>query len=315
MWHIIESTNWNFTVSLCSDKTHCLTLLGHSIVLEDSAACIALANDGDEHRPRTRHLGIKLHHFRDQINFEWLKVQKVPLADNLSDIFTKPLTESPISKTMWLNDWMDTTFNQPLWIQQPCTMLSWTCWYCLCPTNQWWLILQHTVNDYTTPNLDIVKALHVSLEMIQVNTHLIPLSLQWHILQLIWQHCIMVDLWSLIKFKFTLSWFYSSLREFGLMYVHQLFSCFTAAFSHYFIWLIQLHIALFWWDMPLTHKDMPQASVLISSKCHPVSLWWLFVHLHIPTLIADRSHRRYYIYKPIFSSSLVEISLSHQLAI
>ena len=49
-------------------------------------------------RPRTQHLGIKWHHFRDEIKAGWLKVQKVPSADNWSDIFTKPLPRVQFQK-------------------------------------------------------------------------------------------------------------------------------------------------------------------------------------------------------------------------
>jgi hypothetical protein len=45
--------------------------------LEDNATTLALANDGKKHRPWTKHLSIKWHHFRDQVEKGWLNVHKV----------------------------------------------------------------------------------------------------------------------------------------------------------------------------------------------------------------------------------------------
>jgi hypothetical protein len=76
---------------LCSDESRCMTGLGSSIILEDNAAALALANDGEKYRPRTKHLSIKWHHFRDQVVKGWLQVHKVDTKENWADIFTKPL--------------------------------------------------------------------------------------------------------------------------------------------------------------------------------------------------------------------------------
>jgi hypothetical protein len=65
--------------------------LGSSIILEDSTAALALANDGKKYRPCTKHLSIKWYHFRDQVKKGWLNVQKVDTKENWADIFTKPL--------------------------------------------------------------------------------------------------------------------------------------------------------------------------------------------------------------------------------
>ena len=102
-WHLIHfsfifiSPN-NCSSPLCSGESRSPTRLGKSVVLEDNAACIALAHDGDKHRPRTHHLTIKWHHFRDQIRDGWLTVQKVASVDNWSDIFTKPLARDQFRK-------------------------------------------------------------------------------------------------------------------------------------------------------------------------------------------------------------------------
>ena len=52
-----------FSIDLDESKTDINSKLGNSVILEDNAAAITLANDGDKYRPRTKHLSIKWHHF------------------------------------------------------------------------------------------------------------------------------------------------------------------------------------------------------------------------------------------------------------
>jgi hypothetical protein len=79
--------------------TKILSPLGKSIILEDNAACIAPAKDNHtKHSPTPRHISIKWHHFRDQIEKGWLTVEKVASAQNWSDIFTKPLARIQFEK-------------------------------------------------------------------------------------------------------------------------------------------------------------------------------------------------------------------------
>ena len=52
-----------------------MTSLGKSVILEDNASCVALAlDDENKHRSHTRHISIKWHHFKDQIQEGWLTV-------------------------------------------------------------------------------------------------------------------------------------------------------------------------------------------------------------------------------------------------
>jgi hypothetical protein len=67
--------------------------LGSSIILEDDAAALALAKNGEKYRPRTKHLFIKWHHFCDQVKKGWLNIQKVDTKENWADILTKPLPQ------------------------------------------------------------------------------------------------------------------------------------------------------------------------------------------------------------------------------
>ena len=81
-----------FQVPFDTSHTEVINELGCSVVLEDNSAALALATDGDKYRPRTKHLSLKWHHFRDQVrNGGWLKIKKVHTKVNWADIFTKPL--------------------------------------------------------------------------------------------------------------------------------------------------------------------------------------------------------------------------------
>ena len=64
--------------------------LAPSIVYEANAACIVLAKS-DQHKPRTKHISIKWHHFRDQIQNGSITIRKIDTTHNIADILTKPL--------------------------------------------------------------------------------------------------------------------------------------------------------------------------------------------------------------------------------
>jgi len=66
---------------------------GHlkSEIYEDNQSCLTIATS-EAVRPRTKHLSIKYHHFRDQVLNGTVRVVKVHTNDNWADIFTKPLT-------------------------------------------------------------------------------------------------------------------------------------------------------------------------------------------------------------------------------
>ena len=64
--------------------------LAQSEIFEDNAGCIVLATT-EQHRPRTKHLAVKWHHFKDQIRNGSCKITKVASALNWADIFTKTL--------------------------------------------------------------------------------------------------------------------------------------------------------------------------------------------------------------------------------
>ena len=68
-----------------------------SEVFEDNSGCVVLAND-DQYRPRTKHLAIKWHHFKDQVRNGNLKVTKVDTKINWADIFTKAVDKTTFER-------------------------------------------------------------------------------------------------------------------------------------------------------------------------------------------------------------------------
>lgn len=66
-------------------------------VFEDNAGAIEIATN-HKYRPRTKHLNIRLHHFRKFICNGAIKIFKIHTDDQEADIFTKPLAESQFLK-------------------------------------------------------------------------------------------------------------------------------------------------------------------------------------------------------------------------
>jgi hypothetical protein len=58
------------------------------IIWEDNQGCIHIANDPLQNRPRTKHISIKWHHFRDEIQKGNIKVTKIQTSLDISDILT-----------------------------------------------------------------------------------------------------------------------------------------------------------------------------------------------------------------------------------
>jgi hypothetical protein len=64
------------------------------IIWEDNQGFIHLANDPLQNRSRKKHISIKWHHFRDEIQKGNIKITKKHTSLNISDILTKPLVTS-----------------------------------------------------------------------------------------------------------------------------------------------------------------------------------------------------------------------------
>jgi hypothetical protein len=65
----------------------------HCRVFEDNTGAIELAKV-PKMRPRTKHLNIKYHHFREHVRKGTVSIQAVSTTEQIADIFTKPLSPS-----------------------------------------------------------------------------------------------------------------------------------------------------------------------------------------------------------------------------
>ena len=61
-------------------------------VWEDNESCITVAKS-PKFTPRTKHIAIKYHHFRQFVSDETLVIKSIDTAEQIADIFTKPLPE------------------------------------------------------------------------------------------------------------------------------------------------------------------------------------------------------------------------------
>ena len=69
-----------------------------SVVFEDNAGALEIANRDSQHRPRTKHISIKWHRFRDHIASGELTVHKIHTTVQWADFLTKPLTLVPFAR-------------------------------------------------------------------------------------------------------------------------------------------------------------------------------------------------------------------------
>jgi uncharacterized protein (DUF1015 family) len=74
-----------------------------SEVHEDNSGCIVLATK-DQYmiKPRTKHLAVKWHHFRDQVRYGHIKVTKIESAYNWADILTKATDKTTFERLRYL---------------------------------------------------------------------------------------------------------------------------------------------------------------------------------------------------------------------
>ena len=66
-------------------------------VFEDNAGAIVIAKE-PKMRPRTKHLAVRLHHFRDHIKREDITVEHISTKEEIADMFTKPLLRDQFKK-------------------------------------------------------------------------------------------------------------------------------------------------------------------------------------------------------------------------
>ena len=69
----------------------------HCTVYEDNSGALEMANI-HKYRPRTKHLNVKLHHFRQYVNDGSIKMIDIDTADQEADYLTKPVDHNTLIK-------------------------------------------------------------------------------------------------------------------------------------------------------------------------------------------------------------------------
>ncbi len=82
---ITEAQGYGVPIATTKAQLHCK-------IFEDNSGAIELAKV-PKMRPRTKHLNIKYHHFREHVQSGLLSIHAVSTTEQLADIFTKPLNE------------------------------------------------------------------------------------------------------------------------------------------------------------------------------------------------------------------------------
>ena len=63
---------------------------------EDNRSCLEIATN-HKTRPHTKHLSVRLHHFRSYVENKSITIEHVDTTNQLADIFTKPLAYGPFT--------------------------------------------------------------------------------------------------------------------------------------------------------------------------------------------------------------------------
>ena len=66
-------------------------------VFEDNAGAIEMAKE-DKFRPRTKHINVKYHHFRDYVEKGAIDIKYIPSEENPADILTHPVNEEKLNR-------------------------------------------------------------------------------------------------------------------------------------------------------------------------------------------------------------------------
>lgn len=87
---VVELEEAGFPFPVDTPKVHCKTF-------EDNSGALEMAKV-PKMRPRTRHLNIKYHHFREHVKNGDISIHAISTDDQMADIFTKPLDRALFSK-------------------------------------------------------------------------------------------------------------------------------------------------------------------------------------------------------------------------
>jgi hypothetical protein len=79
-----------FTMAAETPKIHCK-------VFEDNSGALEMART-PKMRPRTKHMNLKYHHFREAVQSGDVTIHAIHTLDQLADIFTKPLAVDLFTK-------------------------------------------------------------------------------------------------------------------------------------------------------------------------------------------------------------------------
>ena len=74
-------------------------------VFEDNSGALHMAKI-HKYRPRTKHLNVKLHHFRSYVEDGSISIEKIDTKEQLADYLTKPLAEDILIKLRKMVIWL-----------------------------------------------------------------------------------------------------------------------------------------------------------------------------------------------------------------
>ena len=69
----------------------------HCTAFEDNTGALEMARV-PKMRPRTKHLNIKYHHFREYVKKGLISIHRVSTEEQMADVLTKPLSPEPFAK-------------------------------------------------------------------------------------------------------------------------------------------------------------------------------------------------------------------------
>jgi hypothetical protein len=69
----------------------------HCRVFEDNSGALEIAKI-HKYRPRTKHLNVKLHHFRDYVTRAEISINPINTKDQLADYLMKPVNTETLQK-------------------------------------------------------------------------------------------------------------------------------------------------------------------------------------------------------------------------
>ena len=91
LWEVIHLQNLLLELRGCNFPIPFTKPQVVSRTFGDNAACIEVAQSDHKIRPRTKHISVRLFHFRDHVEKGLIQIEHVPSKYQLADIFTKPL--------------------------------------------------------------------------------------------------------------------------------------------------------------------------------------------------------------------------------